>query len=140
MTILAVRAILVRMTTADLELRRVYPVARGEVVPRGRVYLVDRLWPRGVRREALRLDAWLREAAPSAELRRWFGHDPARWDGFVAAYTAELDDRPEPVRTVTDALAAGPVTLLYAARDTRYNHAVVLRDYVLGRGTGAGER
>ncbi|TQN31360.1 uncharacterized protein YeaO (DUF488 family) [Haloactinospora alba] len=106
--------------------------ARG--VPRrhdhGSVFLVDRLWPRGVAKSELGFDAWLKEVAPSSELRSWFGHDPRRWEEFVVRYRAELDTRPEALRPIVDALGRGPVTLLYAAKDTEHNHAVVLRDYL----------
>jgi uncharacterized protein YeaO (DUF488 family) len=110
-----------------VRIRRVYeppPPADGYRV------LVDRLWPRGLSKEAARIDAWLRDLAPSDELRRWFGHDPARWPAFCARYRAEL--RAEPRRSLLADLAsrarAGPVTLLYAARDPARNNAVVLRD------------
>lgn len=102
--------------------------------------LVERLWPRGVRKEALRLDAWARDVAPSAALRRWFGHDPARWDGFVAKYRAELQT--EPAASEVEALAAraakGPLTLVYGARDEEHNSAVVLRRFLLERPAGGG--
>jgi uncharacterized protein YeaO (DUF488 family) len=92
--------------------------------------LVDRLWPRGVRKETARIDVWMRDLAPSAELRRWFGHDPARWDEFRRRYRAELADPQR--RALLDELAQharrGPLTLLYGARDIAHNNAVVLRD------------
>jgi uncharacterized protein YeaO (DUF488 family) len=102
----------------------------------GARFLVDRLWPRGVARDALALDGWLRDAAPSDELRRWFGHDPARWEEFRRRYVAELDASPETWAPLRDAAAAGDVVLLYAARDREHNNAVVLRDHLeqaLGR-------
>ncbi len=96
----------------------------------GHRVLVDRLWPRGVSKDALRLDAWLRDLAPSAALRRWFGHDPARFAEFARRYQAELQR--EPARALLADLARraarGPVTLVYAARDPDHNDAVVLRD------------
>ena len=92
--------------------------------------LVDRLWPRGLSRDTAGVDLWLKELAPSAGLRRWFGHDPARWTTFAARYRGELLD--EPAAGALDQLAAraaaGPVTLLFAARDTSRNNAVVLRE------------
>ncbi|QBI55042.1 DUF488 domain-containing protein [Streptomonospora litoralis] len=100
--------------------------------PPGRAFLVDRLWPRGVRKSSVHYDEWLRDAAPSSELRSWLHADPDRWDKFVRKYRAELDDAdPEVLRPIRDAMAKGPVTLLYGARDTEHNHAVVLRDYLL---------
>jgi uncharacterized protein YeaO (DUF488 family) len=96
--------------------------------------LVDRLWPRGVRKDALAIDAWMKEVGPSDELRRWFGHDEARWDEFAARYRDEL--RQSPAAERVDELVAeaerGAVTLVYGARDERHNQAVVLRD-VIGR-------
>ncbi|WP_394350128.1 DUF488 domain-containing protein [Streptomonospora sp. PA3] len=103
----------------------------GQDPPPGRVFLVDRLWPRGVRKTSLHYDAWLQDAAPSTELRRWFHADPDRWEEFVRHYRAELSDNPEALRPIREALAEGPVTLLYGARDTERNHAVVLRDFLL---------
>jgi uncharacterized protein YeaO (DUF488 family) len=94
--------------------------------------LVDRLWPRGVKKEALRLDLWAKDLAPSPELRRWFGHDPARFREFAERYHAELEA--DPARSLLAALvrraARGPVTLVYGARDEHHNGAVVLRDAV----------
>jgi uncharacterized protein YeaO (DUF488 family) len=100
---------------------------------RGARFLVDRVWPRGVTKEALHLDGWLRDAAPSDALRRWFGHDPARWSEFVSRYEAELDAHPAVLQPILDAAGKGPVTLLFGARDPEHNQAVVLRDYVLAR-------
>jgi uncharacterized protein YeaO (DUF488 family) len=91
---------------------------------------VDRLWPRGVSKEKAALDLWLKDVAPSTELRKWFGHDPARWDEFVRRYTAELEHNTDAVQTLKDAARKGPVTLLYAARDEARNEAVVLKDFL----------
>lgn len=96
----------------------------------GQRFLVERLWPRGVKKEALALDGWLREVAPSDGLRRWFGHDPAKWEEFRRRYFQELDARPEAVRPLLEAARRGNVTLLFSARDTAHNNAVVLRDYL----------
>jgi uncharacterized protein YeaO (DUF488 family) len=96
----------------------------------GARYLVDRLWPRGVAKEALHLAGWARDAAPSDDLRRWFGHDPARWEEFRARYTAELEASPDAWRPLLDAALEGDVLLLYAARDEEHNNAVVLREHL----------
>jgi uncharacterized protein YeaO (DUF488 family) len=88
--------------------------------------LVDRLWPRGLSRERANVDEWMRELAPSPPLRRWFAHDPARWAEFRRRYRAELRAAPQALATLRERLRAGPVTLLYAARDVRFNHARVL--------------
>jgi uncharacterized protein YeaO (DUF488 family) len=97
--------------------------------------LVDRLWPRGVSREQLALAAWHRELAPSDELRRWFAHDPERWEEFAARYRAEL--AAAEASALLDELVrrtgAGPITLVYGARDREHNNAVVLRDEILKR-------
>ena len=91
--------------------------------------LVDRLWPRGVSKEGLR-GLWVREAAPGAELRKWFGHDPDKWEEFRRRYFAELDDRPEVVEQLVALVRQGPVTLLYASRERDRNHALALREYI----------
>jgi uncharacterized protein YeaO (DUF488 family) len=117
------------MTESAIRLRRAYdPPDPAD----GWRVLVDRIWPRGAKRERLRLDAW-REAAPSAGLRRWFGHDPAKWEGFRARYFAELDGRRDVVAALRARTRQGPVTLVYAARDPEHNHALALRDYLLDR-------
>jgi uncharacterized protein YeaO (DUF488 family) len=99
----------------------------------GRRFLVERLWPRGMKKQDLELDAWLKEIAPSTELRRWFGHKPERWKEFQRRYTQELDANPEALQPILDASKKHPVTLLYSARDVEHNGAIVLRDYLAGR-------
>jgi uncharacterized protein YeaO (DUF488 family) len=100
-------------------------------LPTGRVYLVERLWRRGVRREEVDLDGWLKDVAPSTELRRRFSHDPKKWDEFRRRYAVELDAHPQ---TWQPLLREEPVvTLLYSSRDGEHNNAVALRDYLLGR-------
>jgi uncharacterized protein YeaO (DUF488 family) len=94
--------------------------------------LVDRVWPRGVTHERARLDEWAKDLAPSAELRRWFGHEPGRFEEFGARYRAELAERSEPVDAMRRRAAREPVTLVYAARDERHNHALVLADFLRG--------
>lgn len=96
----------------------------------GARYLVDRLWPRGVRKRDLDLAGWAREVAPSHELRRWFGHDPSRWDEFRCRYTAQLDADPTSWGPLLDAAATADLLLLYDASDPTHNNAVVLRDYL----------
>ena len=96
--------------------------------------LVERLWPRGLRRDAAHIDHWSKDLAPSAELRRRYGHVPERWPEFRTRYLAELDDtEPETIREFIGLCRAQPVTFVFAARDTTRNSAVVLRDYVLAR-------
>ncbi|GHE26687.1 hypothetical protein GCM10017673_30800 [Streptosporangium violaceochromogenes] len=115
--------------TADITVRRVYDTGPVE----GAVFLVDGIWPRGVRKDGLRLDRWARETAPSADLRRWFGHRPERFDEFRTRYRRELDGNPDAVRPLLEAARRGPVTLLYGARDTEHNNAVVLGEYLRER-------
>ncbi len=93
----------------------------------GRRFLVDQFWPRGVRREALRLEVWLKDAAPSASLCKWFGHDPSRWEEFQRRYRAELADHPDVLRPLLDAAREEDITLVYGARDEQHNQAGVLR-------------
>lgn len=93
--------------------------------------LVDRVWPRGVSRGELRLDAWLKDLAPSTELRRWFGHDPAKWETFKERYFRELDALPDAVSRLLALCRQGTVTLVFGARDQDHNNAVALREYVL---------
>ena len=97
----------------------------------GSRFLVDRLWPRGVKKETLALTSWLKDGAPSGTLRRWFGHDPERWTEFRRRYRAELKSQPTVLQPLRDALAHGMVTLVYSAHDEAHNQAVVLREYLL---------
>lgn len=90
--------------------------------------LVDRLWPRGLTKEQLAVDFWLKEAAPSDALRRWYGHKPSRWNSFAAKYRAELEQRTDLLDLLDELRRRGRVTLLYGARDTARNNAVVLRE------------
>ena len=92
--------------------------------------LIDHVWPRGVSRERARLDEWARELAPSDELRRWFAHDPARFDEFRARYRGELVDQRDHLRELACRARSGPVTIVYAARDRQHNNAVVVADVV----------
>jgi uncharacterized protein YeaO (DUF488 family) len=96
----------------------------------GTRFLVERLWARGVKKAELHLDGWLKEAAPSTALRRWFGHDPAKWPEFQRRYFSELDRHPEAWQQIVEAAHRGNVTLLYSARDTAHNNAVALKVYV----------
>ncbi|HXU92243.1 MAG TPA: DUF488 domain-containing protein [Gallionella sp.] len=92
--------------------------------------LVDRLWPRGVSRDKAAIDLWLKEIAPSTELRQWFGHEPERWPEFRRRYFEELDRHPEVVAELRAALGKGNATLLYAAKDAGHNNAQALMEYL----------
>ncbi|MEN6585312.1 MAG: DUF488 domain-containing protein [Sulfuricella sp.] len=94
----------------------------------GRRVLVDRLWPRGLTKEKASVDLWLKDIAPSAELRKWFGHDPGRWDEFKKRYLAELKGNREQLLLLKQELDKGIVTLVYGAKDEEHNQAVVIRE------------
>jgi uncharacterized protein YeaO (DUF488 family) len=94
--------------------------------------LVDRLWPRGLRKTEAAVDLWLKDLAPSTELRQWFGHDPRRWEEFCRRYRAELASRAEQLDELRAIARRGPLTLVFAARDELHNQAVVLRDVLSG--------
>ncbi len=93
-------------------------------------FLVDRLWPRGVKKEELQLTAWLKDVAPSAELRKWFNHEPEKWNAFQKRYFAELDEKPESLEPILKAAKKGAVVLLYGAKDKEHNQAVALKTYL----------
>tara|TARA_R110001592_G_scaffold363372_2_gene686273 strand:+ start:147341 stop:147712 length:372 start_codon:yes stop_codon:yes gene_type:complete len=92
--------------------------------------LVDRIWPRGIKKSDLALDEWCKELAPSAELRQWFAHDPQRWAGFYQKFHNELGEQANAIRQVMDNCGSRPLTLLYAARDTEHNNAVALKMFL----------
>ncbi|HLX72440.1 MAG TPA: DUF488 domain-containing protein [Verrucomicrobiae bacterium] len=99
----------------------------------GKRFLVDRLWPRGMKKEAVKMDGWLKEVAPSDALRHWFNHDPAKWEEFQRRYRAELSDKPENWQPLLEAAKDGDVTLLFSAHDVEHNNAVVLKAFLEGR-------
>jgi uncharacterized protein YeaO (DUF488 family) len=108
-----------------IEIKRVY--ATPEVADGTRI-LVDRLWPRGLTKEKARVDLWLKEIAPSTELRKWFGHDPERWTEFRRRYLQELKSRGEQLSLLKQEAEKGPVTLVFGAKDEEHNEAVILGD------------
>ena len=110
-----------------IKLKRAYDPPEPED---GRRFLVDRLWPRGVKKEALALERWAKEVAPSHELRKEFHHDAARWDEFQRAYAAELDANPAAWEPLLEAAREGTITLVYSARDEKHNQAVALKAYL----------
>jgi uncharacterized protein YeaO (DUF488 family) len=93
-------------------------------------FLVERLWPRGIKKGELFMEAWLKDVAPSANLRRWFAHDITKWDEFQRRYRAELDENPDAWKVILEALKQGNITLLYSARDKEHNSAVVLKSFL----------
>jgi uncharacterized protein YeaO (DUF488 family) len=114
--------------TPDIRLKRIYAPPSDED---GLRVLVDRLWPRGMRKSDAAFDRWLKDLAPSTELRRWFAHDVAKWPEFRKRYKAELAERQDLLDELSAAARTGPVTLLFAAHDETHNEAVVLRDLLI---------
>lgn len=109
----------------SIKIKRVYDTRSDDD---GFRVLVDRVWPRGLTKEKAAVDLWLKEVAPSTDLRKWFGHDPQRWDEFRARYRAELDARPMLVDQLREQASKGPLTLVYSAHDEAHNQAVALRE------------
>jgi uncharacterized protein YeaO (DUF488 family) len=113
-----------------IKLKRAYePAKRGD----GLRILVDRLWPRGVSKAAAQIDLWLKEIAPSAKLRKWFGHEPAKWDKFLDRYFRELDKNFDAVQQLQKHARRRTVTLVYGAKDEEHNDAVALKQYLDSR-------
>ncbi len=110
-----------------IQTKRVYEPAGSHD---GTRYLVDRLWPRGLKKEALKMDGWLKDVAPSDKLRRWFTHDPAKWAEFQRRYSAELNQKRAAWAPIVQAARRGTVTLLYSAHDEAHNNAVALKTYL----------
>jgi uncharacterized protein YeaO (DUF488 family) len=110
-----------------IQLKRAYDAASDDD---GTRFLVERLWPHGIKKEALHLDGWLKDAAPSTELRKWFNHDPAKWTEFQRRYFAELDKRPEAVEPIFEAAKKSRVTLIFSSHDLIHNNAVALKSYL----------
>ncbi len=114
---------------ANISLKRAY---EPPAVADGVRILIDRLWPRGLSKKAAAIDHWLKEVAPSTELRKWFGHEPARWEEFQKRYIAELAHKGDQLQRLRALAQSGPVTLIFAARDSAHVHATVLRAILLG--------
>lgn len=110
-----------------INIRRIYETPSAEDGVR---ILVDRLWPRGLTKERAKIDYWVRDAAPSVALRRWFSHDPEKWDTFKERYLTELREQDTVLRVIRDMAPGTTVTLLFAAKDTKLNNAVVLKEYL----------
>ncbi|MGN6297803.1 MAG: DUF488 domain-containing protein [Ginsengibacter sp.] len=111
----------------NIQLKRIYEAGSKED---GYRILVDRLWPRGFTKEKAALDLWLKEIAPSNELRKWFGHDPDKWKDFQKKYRQELKQNKEAIDILKDYIQKGKVTLLYAAKDEEHNEAQVIKDFI----------
>jgi uncharacterized protein YeaO (DUF488 family) len=126
-----------RVRAANVRLKRAYEPPLAED---GTRILVDRLWPRGVAKVDAKLDRWIKDVAPSTELRNWFGHDPDRWTEFRRRYRAELKKQGAILAELRRQARNEPITLVYSAKDEAHNDAVVLRNVLLGRPTRKGER
>ncbi|MFZ0747046.1 MAG: DUF488 domain-containing protein [Terracidiphilus sp.] len=111
-----------------IQLKRVYEAPSSTDGVR---FLVERLWPRGVKKSSLEISAWLKDVAPSVDLRKWFHHDPARWDEFRRRYCAELSRNPASWRPILEAARRGNVTLLYSSHDLEHNNAVALKGFLI---------
>lgn len=109
-----------------IKLKRVYEPGKD----RGTAFLVERLWPRGVKKAQIAGAVWLKDVAPSTELRKWFSHDPRKWEEFQRRYQAEIKEHEVALQPILEAARHGTVTLLYSSHDTEHNNAVVLRDYL----------
>lgn len=111
-----------------IQLKRVYDApSRAD----GSRFFVERLWPRGVKKSSFEVSAWLKDVAPSVELRKWFYYDPARWDEFQRRYRAELSNNPASWRPILEAARSGNVTLLYSSHDLEHNNAVALKGFLI---------
>ena len=115
------------ITRVSIRLKRVYDKP---TKADGRRVLVDRIWPRGLKKNEARIDQWLKEIAPSTALRKWFAHDPGKWREFKKRYSAELNDQREQVEQLARAAEKRTVTLLFGAKDTEHNNAVALKEYI----------
>jgi uncharacterized protein YeaO (DUF488 family) len=119
-----------RTSNPRLQVKRVYDApARSD----GCRVLVDRIWPRGLSKAAAKLDAWIKDVAPSADLRKWFDHEPSRWASFKRRYFRELDEQGEALAQLLEACSGRTLTLLFAAKDSAHNNAVALKEYLDAR-------
>lgn len=119
-----------KIAATNIKLKRAYERPSRED---GTRILIDRLWPRGVKKINADINEWIKDLAPSTALRKWFGHDPARWKEFRSRYAAEVDKHPEQLRKLRNLARQKPLTLVYSAHDEIHNDAVALRDFLLGR-------
>jgi uncharacterized protein YeaO (DUF488 family) len=119
-----------RVSSDRVRLKRAYEPAASDD---GTRILIDRLWPRGIKKADAAIDEWVKAIAPSTELRKWFGHDPERWHEFRRRYQAEIRQHPEDLERLRTLAQHGRITLVFSARDEAHNDAVVLRDLLLGQ-------
>jgi len=114
-----------------IQIKRAYETADKKD---GARFLVERLWPRGVKKENLHVEDWLKEVAPSTELRKWFQHDPAKWRAFRQRYFRELEGHPDAWEPILERSRRGPITLVYSSHDTEHNNAVALKEFLESKG------
>jgi uncharacterized protein YeaO (DUF488 family) len=119
-----------RISAGNVKLKRVYEPHTAED---GTRILVERLWPRGIKKADAAIDQWAKDISPSTELRKWFGHDPARWQEFRRRYAEEVGQHSDHLNKLRAMAQQGPITLVFSAHDERHNNAVVLRELLLGR-------
>jgi uncharacterized protein YeaO (DUF488 family) len=110
-----------------IKVERIYDNPRGNKTFR---VLVDRLWPRGLSKDNVKVDLWQKDIAPSNSLRKWFSHDENKWNDFKARYFKELEKNSESVNTILDKINEGPITLLYGSKEEKYNNAIALKEYL----------
>jgi uncharacterized protein YeaO (DUF488 family) len=120
-----------KVSAKNIKLKRAYEPPDSDD---GTRILIDRLWPRGLSKERVAIDLWMKDIAPSTELRKWFAHDPARWDEFCRRYAKEAHQHSELLDRLRSLARRGPITLVYSARDEEHNVAVELRRLILGTG------
>lgn len=125
-----------KAVSIDVAIKRVYEAASPED---GERVLVDRIWPRGIAKEAAAVAEWMKEVGPSTELRKWFGHEPARWPEFQRRYRAELAEHDELIDALLERARAGRLTLVYSAKDEARNQAVVIADFLRACAAGRGK-
>ena len=119
-----------KVSAGNVKLKRAYEPPTADD---GTRILIDRLWPRGVTKERAAIDQWMKDISPSTELRKWFGHDPARWDEFRRRYAKEVHQHAELLDQLRSLSREGPITLVYSAHDEKHNDAVELRELILGK-------
>ena len=119
-----------KVSAGNVKLKRAYEPPTADD---GTRILIDRLWPRGITKERAAIDQWMKDISPSTELRKWFGHDPARWDEFRRRYSREVHQHAKLLDQLRSLAREGPITLVYSARDEKHNDAIELRELILGK-------
>jgi uncharacterized protein YeaO (DUF488 family) len=119
-----------KVPAGNVRLKRAYATPAADD---GTRILVDRLWPRGLSKERAAIDQWMKDIAPTTGLRKWFGHDPTRWEGFRRRYSKEVSEKADLLDQLRSLARQGPITLVYSAHDEKHNDAVELRELILGR-------